>query len=84
MQECVSNPMPVDEVELLHKLYKTGPYSEAYKPELLKWALKKCADDHSQIGRTRAPRKLPGQGVGGGKLQLEEERKRLILEIENG
>jgi hypothetical protein len=84
MQECVKNPMPADEVELLHKIYRTGPYSESYKPEILKLAFQKCVDNHShKTGKSKQTKK-PGQGTGTGKLQLEEERKKLIAELENG
>ena len=82
MQECVSNPMPEDEVELLHKIYRTGPYSESYKPEILKWALQQCHEAHSIVHRVS--RKQAGHGLGTGKKQLEEERKKLIAELENG
>lgn len=81
MQECVINPMPADELEMLHKIYKTGPYSESYKPELLKWAEKQCSDAHNF--KDRKPRTTE-YVTGGGKLQREAERQKLILEIENG
>ena len=83
MQECISNPTPADEVELLHKTYKTGPYSEAYKPEILKWALQTCTDIHSHIGQKKNKKPF-GSGTGTGKLQLEAERQKLISELENG
>lgn len=74
--------MPANEVERLHKLYKTGPYSESYKPELLKWALQQCHDAHSIAHRLTT--KQPGSGLGTGKKQLEAERQKLIAELENG
>jgi hypothetical protein len=84
MQECVSNPMPKDEVERLHKLYKTGPYNDSYDPVKLKAALQSMSDNHSHEYRITKSKKQPGQGTGSGKLQKEAERQKLIAELENG
>ena len=72
------------EVDRLHKLYKTGPYNESYDPVKLKAALKSMEANHSHQYRITKPKKLPGQGIGGGKKQKEAERQKLILELENG
>ena len=70
------------EVDRLHKLYETGPYSRSYKPELLKWALQQCHETHSIVHR--GAKKKVGQGLGTGKKQMEAEYQKLILELENG
>ena len=81
MKSCVENPMPKAEVELLHKIYRTGPYNDSYDPAKLKAALQSMEDNHSH--QYRMTKKL-GQGRGTGKKQLEAERQKLISELENG
>ena len=71
------------EVDRLHKLYETGPYSRSYRPELLKQALQQVADNHTHTNLTRN-RRLVGTGLGSGKKQMEAEYQKLILELENG
>ena len=83
MKSCVENPMPKAEVDRLHKLYETGPYSRSYRPELLKQALQQVADNHTHTNLTRN-RRLVGTGLGSGKKQMEAEYQKLILELENG
>ena len=84
MIKCVENPMPKVEVDRLHKLYKTGPYSESYDPVKLKAALQSMEDNHSHQYRMAKQKKPFGSGTGTGKKQLEAERQKLILELENG
>jgi hypothetical protein len=74
-------PVPWSETLELHKQYKTGPYSESYKPELLKWALQQCHEIHSIVHR--GAKKKVGQGLGTGKLQRAEEEKILLQQLEN-
>jgi hypothetical protein len=81
MESIRLNPMPWSETLELHKQYKTGPYSESYKPELLKWALQQCHDIHSIVHR--GGKKKVGQGLGTGKLQRAEEEKILLQQLEN-
>jgi len=83
MKLCVMKPMPADEVDRLHKLYKTGPYNESYNPEALKRASQEVVDNHTHINCSRGKRQL-GTGLGSGKRQIAEEYKKLILELENG
>jgi hypothetical protein len=81
MESIRLNPMPWSETLELHKQYKTGPYSESYKPELLKWALQQCHEIHSLVHR--GAKKKVGQGLGTGKLQRAEEEKILLQQLEN-
>jgi hypothetical protein len=81
MESIRLNPVPWNETLELHKQYKTGPYSESYKPELLKWALQQCHEAHSIIHK--GAKKKVGQGLGTGKLQRAEEEKLLLQQLEN-
>ena len=71
------------EVDKLHRIYETGPYSRSYKPELLKWASQQVIDNHTHLNSTRTKR-LVGTGLGTGKKQIESEYQKLISELENG
>jgi hypothetical protein len=74
-------PTPWNETLELHKQYKTGPYSESYKPELLKWALQQCHEAHSIVHRVA--KKQPGHGLGTGKKQRAEAERILLQQLEN-
>jgi hypothetical protein len=75
------NPVPWSETLELHKQYKTGPYSESYKPELLKQALQQCHENHSMVHK--GAKKKVGQGLGTGKKQRAEAEKILLQQLEN-
>ena len=81
MESIKLNPIPWSETLELHKQCKTGPYSESYKPELLKWALQQCHEIHSIVHR--GAKKKVGQGLGTGKKQRAEEEKLLLQQLEN-
>ena len=81
MESIRVNPIPWSKTLELHKQYKTGPYSESYKPELLKWALQQCHEIHSIVHR--GAKKKVGQGLGTGKKQRAEAEKILLQELEN-
>jgi hypothetical protein len=81
MESIRLKSVPWSETLELHKQYKTGPYSESYKPELLKWALQKCHDDHSI--EHRVSKKKPGHGLGTGKKQRAEAERLLLQQLEN-
>ncbi len=70
-----------EEHDMKCRVWKVGKYSEAYKPELLKWAEQHCLDTHNHSPGRKSRVQYSS---GGGKKQLEAERQKLILEIENG
>lgn len=53
-----------------------------YDKAKLEAAQRKCLEDHTHPNNYM-PKKRSGDGLGSGKLQMEKERQRLILEIEN-
>jgi hypothetical protein len=81
MESIRLKSVPWSETLELHKQYKTGPYSESYKPELLKWALQQCHEAHSIIHRVA--KKQPGHGLGTGKKQRAEAERLLLQQLEN-
>jgi hypothetical protein len=85
MEECKTNPMPTDERNRLHKLYKLGPYRE-WEIDIKRIAEieKEVHDKYSYLTGRRLNTKTLGSGTGTGKVQLEAERQKLIYEIENG
>lgn len=77
--------MPEAERERLSKLWKIGKYREwVFDPVRMKELEKEVSDLHTHYGPKTIGKKPFGAGVGTGKKQLEAERQKLILEIENG
>jgi hypothetical protein len=77
--------MPEAERERLSKLWKIGKYREwEFDLKRMKELEKEVSDLHTHYGPKTIGKKPFGAGVGTGKKQLEAERQKLILEIENG
>ena len=85
MELIKTNPMPDEEIERLSKLWKIGKYRE-WEIDLhrMKEIEKEVSDAHTHYGPKIMSKKPFGAGIGTGKKQLEAEREKLILEIENG
>ena len=85
MELIKTNPMPDEEIERLSKLWKIGKYRE-WEIDLhrMKEIEKEVSDAHTHYGPKIMGKKPFGAGIGTGKRQLEIEREKLILEIENG
>jgi hypothetical protein len=85
MEDIRKNPTSKEERERLSKLWKIGKYREwEFDLKRMKELEKEVSDLHTHYGPKTMGKKPFGAGTGTGKKQLEAERQKLILEIENG